>query len=75
MTREEIQAWADMKMSEKRKQDIYNAVYDRFMKLRIELARKDGLTGRSLGEWVDLQVARAMDDAAIAAVKAAEGKP
>ena len=64
-----------MKLSEKRKQAIYDAVHDRLMNLRIKLARDSQLGGTKLGERIDFAVAQAMDDAAIAAVEAAEGKP
>lgn len=64
-----------MKLSEKRKQAIYNAVYERMMTLRITLARTSELGGTKLGERVDYAVAQAMDDAAAAAVRAAGEKP
>jgi hypothetical protein len=64
-----------VKLSEKRRQAIYAAVYARLMDLRIRLARYSQLGGTKLGERVDFLVAQAVDDTASAAVDAAEGKP
>ncbi len=64
-----------MKLSEKRRQAIYGVVHERMMTLRIALARMSELGGTKLGERVDYMVAQAMDDAAGAAVDAAEGNP
>lgn len=63
-----------MNLSEKRKQAIYSAVGERIMQLRIDIARKPDIEGTKLGVSIDCMIARAMDDAASAAVRAAEGK-
>jgi hypothetical protein len=44
------------------------------MQLRIELAQHDKLQSGEIGLMVDHKIARAMDEAAAAAVKAAEGR-
>lgn len=62
-----------MKLSERRKRAIYDAVHERLVRARILLSKQDELRGTELGRWVDFQVAQAMDDAADAAVRAAEG--
>jgi len=56
------------KLSAKRETAIYSAVFDRIMDLRIELS-KNGLSAA-----IDAKIARAMDEAAGAAVKAAKGE-
>lgn len=61
-----------VKISRKREQAIYDAVYQRLMRLRIDLARDSALGSSKIGEKVDLLVAQAMDDAASAAVGAAK---
>lgn len=60
------------KLSQKRKDAIYKAVYDRLMDCRIEALK---LTkGTPLESKLDTMIARAQGDAAGAAVSAAEGK-
>ena len=60
------------KLSDKRRMAIYSAVHERLMTLRINLAKHRELMGAKLGTEVDYLVAQAMDDAAAAAVRAAE---
>lgn len=60
------------KLSQKRKDAIYRAVYDRLMDCRIEIARMTN--GQQVGVKLDTMIARAQGDAASAAVSAAEGK-
>ena len=63
-----------MKLSEKRRTEIYAAVSNRIMDLRIALAKLPGLQSTKLGEQVDDLAYRAQCEASDAALKAAEGK-
>lgn len=58
-----------MKLSKKRETAIYSAVFDRIMTLRVELSTNDKVSAA-----IDTKIARAMDEAADAAVKAARGE-
>jgi len=62
-----------MRISVKRADAIYDAVFDRLMNLRVDLAQNE-LNAHPLGTKIDTKIAQAMDQAAKAAVDAAKGK-
>lgn len=60
-----------MKLSAKRRQAIYGAVYEQITQLRIAIRRRNGILTH---DELDMMIARAGDRAADDAVKAAEGE-
>jgi hypothetical protein len=59
-----------VKLTDKRKTAIYGAVHDRFMDLRVQIAREHN--GNAVAEKIDALISRAMDQAGQAAIEAAE---
>lgn len=57
------------RLSAKREAAIYKSVFDRIMTLRLQLQRE-----HQVSSAVDAKIARAMDEAARAAVAAAKGE-